>query len=215
MSVASVIDHTLLKPEATSSDIDRLCEEALEFGFAAVCVNGYWVERCTDLLRDSAVGVVSVVDFPLGASPSVVKMMQARELVDRGATELDMVAQLGPIKSGDWERVEGDIAFVASVVSVPLKVIIETAILTEDEIAQASMVARDAGAAFIKTSTGLHPGGGATVDAVRVVRQAVGDGVGVKASGGIRDRAATLAMLEAGATRIGTSSGVEIVGRER
>ncbi len=211
MSVASVIDHTLLKPEATSSDIDRLCDEALEFGFATVCVNGYWVERCADLLKDSRVGVGSVVDFPLGASPSVVKMMQGRELVDRGATELDMVAQLGPIKSGDWERVGGDIAFVASVVSVPIKVIIETAMLTGDEITQASIVARDAGAAFIKTSTGLHPAGGATVDAVRAIRQAVGDGVGVKASGGIRDRAAALAMLEAGATRIGTSSGVAIV----
>lgn len=210
--IAALIDHTLLKAEATRADVERVCDEALEFGFAAVCVNPVWVPLCWARLRGSETRVATVIAFPLGASEPEIKSREASVAISEGADELDMVAAIGHIKSGDWVHVTREIsAVVGAADERPVKVIIETAVLTDAEIARASVIARDCGAAFVKTSTGFHAAGGATTHAVSLICRAVGDAMGVKASGGIRDCGAALRMLAAGATRIGTSSGVNIV----
>lgn len=209
--IAAYVDHTLLRAEASADEIDRLCEEAGEHGFAAVCVNPVWVTRCAGHLAGGDVAVCTVIAFPLGAATTVLKAAEAERAVRDGAGELDMVVALGHVKGGDWRHVRDDIAAVVSAASGALvKAIIETAILTPAEIATVSAIARDAGAAFVKTSTGFHRAGGATTEAVSAIRRAVGGMVGVKASGGVRDCPTALRMLANGATRIGTSNGVAI-----
>ena len=210
--VADFVDHTLLKAEATRADILKLCAEAREHRFAAVCVNPGWVEVCARELAGTGVAVASVCGFPLGATPSAVKAMEAAEAVARGATEVDMVAAIGHIRGGEWAYVEDDIrAVVEASRRALVKVIIESAVLAPEDIIKASAVAKLAGARFVKTSTGFHSAGGATTEAVRLMRLTVGDDLGVKAAGGVRDCATALAMIGAGASRIGTSSGVAFV----
>lgn len=211
-NLARFIDHTLLKPEATRSDIEKLCAESVEHRFAAVCVDGSWVGLCAELLKGTEVKVVTVAGFPHGAMTSSAKANQTAELVALGADEIDMVASIGRIVDGEWDYVEGDIgAVVSSAAGKTVKVILETALLSPTRIVEASAIAMEAGAHFVKTSTGFHPAGGATEEAVALMFAAVGDRLGVKAAGGIGDRATALAMLAAGATRIGTSRGVDLV----
>ena len=212
--VADFVDHTLLKPEATRADIVKLCAEAREHRFAAVCVNPVWVDLCAAELSGTDVAVASVCGFPLGATTPEMKATEAAEAVSRGAAEVDMVAAIGHIKGGEWRHVEDDIRAVVEACrrgGALVKVIIESAVLAPEDIVKASAVAKLAGAHFVKTSTGFHPAGGATVDAVRLMRLTVGDDLGVKAAGGVRDCATALAMIGAGASRIGTSSGVSFV----
>jgi len=207
--IAEFIDHTLLKAESTRADIDQLCSEALEHEFAAVCVNPVWVPLCAARLQGSGVAVATVVGFPLGANQSEIKAAETSLAVRQGATEIDMVAAIGHIKGGDWNHVADDIAAVVRAAAGRLvKVIIESAHLTPVEIIKASALAREAGAQYVKTSTGFHAAGGATAEAVALMRLVVGDSMGVKASGGVRDCATALRMIANGATRIGTSSGV-------
>ena len=209
--MADFIDHTLLKAEATSREIDKLCEEAKEHRFAAVCVNPVWVRRCADRLRGVPVQVATVIGFPLGANTPALKREEARLAVADGATELDMVVALGHLKSGDWSHVAADIAAVVEGAQGRLvKVILESATLTPDEIVRVCTIAREMRADYVKTSTGFHAAGGASVEAVALMRRVVGDAMGVKASGGVRDCESALRMLAAGATRIGTSSGVSM-----
>lgn len=207
--VADFVDHTLLKAEATAAEVDKLCAEAREHRFAAVCVNPVWVEKCAQLLKGSEVAVCTVIGFPLGANTAKVKGLEAADAVARGAHEVDMVAAIGRIKGQDWAAVEDDMrAVVESSGRALVKVIIESAALTQEEIIKTSALAKEAGADFVKTSTGFHAAGGATARAVRLMRLVVGDDLGVKASGGVRDCKTALAMIAAGASRIGTSSGV-------
>ncbi len=207
--IADYIDHTLLKPEATGAEVEQLCAEAREHRFATVCVNPVWVPRCASLLAGSEVGVATVIGFPLGANQPETKAAEAALAVRQGATELDMVAAIGAIKSGDWRHVADDIAAVVRAASGRLvKVIIESAALTPVEIIKASALAKEAGAQYVKTSTGFHAAGGASAEAVALMRLVVGDTMGVKASGGVRECATALKMIGSGATRIGTSSGV-------
>jgi deoxyribose-phosphate aldolase len=210
--VADFVDHTLLKAEATRAELVKLCAEARQHRFAAVCVNGSWVELCVRELRGTDVAVASVVGFPLGAMSSRAKAFEAKEAVTTGANEIDMVAAIGRMKSGEWAAVEDDIRAVVEA-SRPgiVKVIIESAALTPEEIIKACALAKQAGAHFVKTSTGFHPSGGASEQAVRLMRLVVGDALGVKASGGVRECQSALAMIAAGANRIGTSSGVAFV----
>lgn len=212
MSIAKFIDYTLLRPEATRADIERLCAEAREHGFAAVCVNACWVPLCAALMASSGTKVATVVGFPLGANATEVKVFEARSVVDAGADEIDLVASIGHIIDGDWAYVETDIhAVVETGRGKTIKVILETAVLKPAQISEASAISRRAGAHFVKTSTGFHSAGGATVEAVRLMRKAVGDSLGVKASGGIRDCVTALRMIAAGANRIGTSSALKLV----
>lgn len=212
-SVAAMIDHTLLKPDATRRDIETLCREAAEFRFATVCVNPTWVAVCAALLRGSGVGVCSVVGFPLGATTADVKHYETRRAIFDGASEIDMVINIGALKSGDLPIVERDIQAVvgpcrdANVVS---KVIIEAALLTDDEKIAASTLSKAAGADFVKTSTGFASGGATPAD-VALMRRVVGAEMGIKAAGGVRDYAGLKAMVAAGATRVGASAGVRIV----
>jgi deoxyribose-phosphate aldolase len=207
--IAEFIDHTLLKAETTRAEIDQLCIEALDNEFAAVCVNPVWVARCAEKLKGSRVALATVVGFPLGANESEIKAAEAALAIRQGATEIDMVAAIGHIKGGDWNHVADDIAAVVRAASGTLvKVIIESAHLTPVEIIKASALAREAGAQYVKTSTGFHAAGGASAEAVALMRLVVGDAMGVKASGGVRDCATALRMIANGATRIGTSSGV-------
>jgi len=211
--VARLIDHTLLRPEATRYDIEVLCREALDFKFLNVCVNPTWVALAARLLDSSGVGVCAVVGFPLGATTSDVKVCEARRTIANGAREIDMVINIGALKSGDRGGVQRDIEAVAAACRegrALCKAIIEAALLTGDEKAAACMLAQAAGADFVKTSTGFGPGGATAAD-VALMRQVVGPDMGIKAAGGIRDLAARKAMIAAGATRIGTSAGVMIV----
>jgi len=211
--LARMIDHTNLRPEATEEQIIRLCQEAREFDFAAVVVNAAYVELASTQVAGSSVKVACVVGFPLGATLSSVKRFETREALTLGAREIDMVLNLGALKSGKHDFVRGEIQSVAEVTHERdglLKVILETGLLTEDEKRLACELSVKAGADFVKTSTGFL-GGGATVGDVRMMRQIVGPSIGVKASGGIRTAADAKAMLEAGANRIGTSSGVKII----
>ena len=207
--IADFIDHTLLKPEATAREIEQLCAEALEHRFAAVCVNPVWIPLCAKRLTGGAVQLASVIGFPLGASQPEAKAFEAARAVADGATELDMVAAIGHIKSGDWNHVADDIAAVVRAGGGRVvKVIIESATLTPVEIIKVCALAREAGAHYVKTSTGFHAAGGASAEAVALMRLVVGDALGVKASGGVRDCGAALKMIAAGATRIGTSGGI-------
>jgi deoxyribose-phosphate aldolase len=211
--VAALIDHTLLRPEATRRDIEALCREAAEFRFATVCVNPTWVSTAAGRLAGSGVGVCSVVGFPLGASTSDTKAFEARRAIFDGAREIDMVINLGALKSGDLRMVERDIEGVISPCrdcGIVSKVIIEAALLTDDEKVTACTLAKAAGAHYVKTSTGFGPGG-ATPGDVALMRRVVGAEMGVKAAGGVRDLAALKALVAAGATRVGASAGVKIV----
>ena len=212
-SLSHLIDHTLLRPDATHDEIAQLCYEARKHGFASVCVNPSHVKLCADLLKGSDVLTCTVVGFPLGATSTEAKTFEAQKAVRDGAKEVDMVINVGALKSRDYELVEHDIASVATAVHAGgaiLKVIIEAALLTDDEKVAASQLAKVAGADFVKTSTGFGPGG-ATAEDVALMRRVVGPKIGVKASGGIRTRADVQKMVEAGATRIGASASVKIV----
>lgn len=211
-NLASYFDHTLLKPDSTASGILRICDEAKRHRFATVCVNPYWVPLAAEQLAGSGVGVTTVIGFPLGATSTLAKTMEARDAIAAGATEIDMVINVGALKSGMHDEVERDIAAVAQACKgrALLKVIIETGLLTDEEKVKACELAKAAGADYVKTSTGFGPGG-ATAQDIALMRKTVGPQMGVKASGGVRDLAAVRAMIEAGATRIGASASVEIV----
>lgn len=209
---ASLIDHTLLKPEASESDIKKLCNEAVQFGFASVCVNPVWVKKAAEFLRGSTVPVCTVIGFPLGATLPDVKAYEARRSIFNGAREVDMVINVGALKSGDDCAVEDDIRAVAQAAhenGVLCKVIIETALLTDEEKVRACLASKNAGADFVKTSTGFSKGG-ATAEDVALMRRTVGRNLGVKASGGVKGIGDARKMFEAGATRIGASVGVKI-----
>jgi deoxyribose-phosphate aldolase len=204
-TLARVIDHTLLRPEATDAEVAALCAEATDLGVAAVCVSSGRLPLLAPPAADIA--VAAVIGFPSGAHPSGVKAVEAARAVDAGATELDLVVDLGLVRAGEWSAVEADVAAVRSAApSAVLKVIVESAALVGDELEACCQAAEDAGADYVKTSTGFHPAGGATIDAVARMAAAVGGRLGVKASGGIRDAATALAMVEAGATRLGCSA---------
>lgn len=212
-SVASLIDHTILKPEATRQDVERLCREAIQHEFASVCVNPVFAALVSGLLQDSRVKTCAVIGFPLGANLTATKVEEARAAIGNGARELDMVLHVGALKSGDDGVAAQDIKAVVDVCHAAravCKVILETALLTDAEKERACILARDAGADFVKTSTGFGSGG-ATVSDVGLMRRVVGPSVGVKASGGVRSFDDVLKMVEAGANRIGTSSGVKIL----
>ncbi|TKJ40080.1 deoxyribose-phosphate aldolase [candidate division LCP-89 bacterium B3_LCP] len=209
--IAGLIDHTLLKPDASEAQVKQLCEEARRYNFASVCVNPCWISLCAKLLEDTRVKICSVVGFPLGASHSSIKAAEATRAVNDGATELDMVANIGFIKSNRYEEVERDIWEVVKAANgVHVKVIIEACLLSDDEKVKSCLVAKRAGAAFVKTSTGFSTGG-ATLGDVALMRRVVGPAVGVKAAGGVKDLGDVLQMVEAGATRIGASASVAIV----
>jgi deoxyribose-phosphate aldolase len=211
--IAPLIDHTLLKPEANRADIEKLCREAVEFGFASVVVNPSNVKLASRLVEGTPVKVCTVAGFPLGASKKEVKAYEARRAMLDGAREIDMVMNIGALKSADYKTVEDDMRDVKETCgrSVITKVIIETALLTDEEKIKACEIAKRSGMDFVKTSTGFGPGG-ATVEDIRLMRNVVGDKMGVKASGGIRDAETAAKMVEAGATRIGASASVKIVG---
>ena len=209
---ASLIDHTLLKPESSESDIRKLCDEAANFGFASVCVNPVWVKKACEFLKGTGVPVCTVIGFPLGATLSDVKAYETRRAIFNGAQEVDMVINVGALKSGDICTVEDDIRAVTEAAhenDVLCKVIIETALLTDEEKVQACLASKNAGADFVKTSTGFASGG-ATVEDVNLMRRTVGSALGVKASGGVKGIDDARKMFEAGATRIGASVGVKI-----
>ena len=210
-ALARIIDHTELHAYATLVDIEELCDEAVEWGFASVSINSAWTSYCARRLKDTGVNVDTVVGFPLGANTPHTKIEEAREAVKNGAAEIDAVINVGALKSGYGDFVEQEIAaLVRAVQDVPLKVILETSYLTtEEKVAVCEMSVR-AGAAFVKTSTGFGQGG-ATVEDVQLMRKVVGDAIGVKAAGGIRTYGQAVAMIEAGATRLGTSAGVAIL----
>ena len=210
--IAQFIDHTLLKPEATRAAMDTLCEEAISYGFKSACVNSGWVGYVAEALKGTHIAVCSVIGFPLGAMSSAAKAFEARQAVDDGAQELDMVINIGALKSGDQKAVEQDIRAVRLEANRPvvLKVIIETCLLTHEEKIEACEIAQNAGADFVKTSTGFSSGG-ATVEDIMLMRKTVGSDMGVKASGGIKDFETAAAMIAAGATRIGAGAGVTIV----
>jgi len=210
--IAPFIDHTLLKPDATKSEMDQLCKEAIEYKFYSVCVNPYWVSYCARILRGTGIKVASVVGFPLGANESKTKAFETRSAIENGASEIDMVINIGALKSGDAKMVEEDIRSVirAKRSTTVLKVIIETCLLTDDEKVLACEIAKKVGADFVKTSTGFSKGG-ATVEDVALMRRVVGPKMGVKAAGGIRSFEDAKSMILAGANRIGTSASVKIV----
>lgn len=211
--IATMIDHTLLKPDATQDQIAQLCYEARKYGFAAVCVNPTHVKLCAELLKGSPVHVCTVVGFPLGATPPEVKAYEAQQSIDHGAVEVDMVINIGALKSKDYALVERDIATVARTCHAGgalLKVIIEAALLSDEEKVIACQLAKAAKADYVKTSTGFGPGG-ATAHDVELMRRAVGPEMGVKAAGGIKSYQDAEAMVKAGATRIGASAGIKIV----
>ncbi|RYX99621.1 deoxyribose-phosphate aldolase [bacterium] len=211
LNLASFIDHTLLKPEATESQVIQLCEEAKKYNFASVCVNPGFVPLSAKLLAGSPVMVCTVIGFPLGATTSETKAFETRQAIAQGANEIDMVINVGALKSKDYAKVEEDIRAVVNACNgTTLKVILETALLTDDEKIKACELSVKAGANFVKTSTGFGPSG-ATEDDIALMRRVVGPDLGVKASGGIRDTDTTIRMLKAGATRVGASASVAIV----
>ncbi|MDZ4861216.1 MAG: deoxyribose-phosphate aldolase [Candidatus Hydrogenedentes bacterium] len=211
VELAAMIDHTLLRADATQSEIATLCDEATQFGFAAVSINPAWVTFCAKRLSGSGMNVNATVGFPLGANTARIKVDEAKEAVKNGATELDMVINVGALKSGYTDFVESEIAAVVKAArDVPVKIILETGFLTQGEKVSVCEMSARSGAAFVKTSTGFGRAG-ATTDDVALLRQIVGKTMGVKAAGGIRGYADAMAMLAAGANRIGTSSGVGIL----
>jgi deoxyribose-phosphate aldolase len=212
LKLAALIDHTLLKPEATEEEVVKLCAEAREYHFCSVCVNTSWVSRCRDLLRGSGVKVCCVVGFPLGAMDSRSKAYETREAIANGADEIDMVVNIGALKSKDYAAVEKDIRSVVQAARTKVtKVILETGLLTDEEKVIACQLAKKANATFVKTSTGFVKGSIATAEDIALMRRTVGPRMGVKASGGVRSLADAQKMIAAGATRIGASSGVAIV----
>jgi deoxyribose-phosphate aldolase len=213
LDIARMIDHTLLKPDATQQEIAQLCFEARKYDFASVCVNPTWVSLCAQLLKGSPVRVCTVIGFPLGATSSEAKAFETETAIQQGATEIDMVINIGALKARDLDTVARDIRGVVNVAhshGIIVKVIIETSLLSDEEKTIASLTAREAGADFVKTSTGFA-GGGATVHDVELMRRAVGPGMGVKASGGVRTYEDAASLIKAGATRIGASAGVKII----
>ncbi len=213
--IASFIDHTALKPDTTLEQIEKLCHEAMEYGFASVCVNPCYVAHCHRILKASDVKVCTVIGFPLGANTTATKEAETVEAVKNGAAEVDMVINIGAIKSGHYELVKNDIAAVVKAAgdSAIVKVILETCLLTDEEKIAACKMCKEAGAHFVKTSTGFSTGG-ATIEDIRLMRQAVGPDLGIKASGGIRDYKTARAMVDAGASRIGASASIAIVKNE-
>ncbi len=211
MNIAKYIDHTILKPIAQRKDIEKLCNEAKEYSFASVCVNPCWVAYASELLKGSSVKVCTVIGFPLGANDSVVKAFEAKHAIEQGASEVDMVINIGALKAGEYDLVKKDIQAVreASAGKI-LKVIIETSYLTDEEKQRVCKICAEVGADFVKTSTGFSDGGATTQD-VALMAASAGSKVKVKASGGIRTREDALKMIEAGASRLGTSSGIKIV----
>jgi deoxyribose-phosphate aldolase len=216
-AVSGMIDHTLLKPDATRSEIEKLCREAAEFHFATVCINPVWVALSAARLRGTGVGVCSVVGFPLGATTADVKNFETRRAIFDGATEIDMVINVGALRSGDLRAVERDIEAVTEPCrqcGITSKVIIEAALLSDEEKITACTLSKAAGADFVKTSTGFGPGGATAAD-VALMRRVVGAEMGVKAAGGVRDLEGLKAMVAAGASRVGASAGVKIVQESR
>lgn len=220
LELAKMIDHTILKANATQSDIEKLCDEAKKYNFASVCVNPYWIPLASDLLKNSTVKVCTVIGFPLGATSSESKAYETEIAILQGADEVDMVINVGAMKNNKTDIVENDILSVVNSArktgktqnkNIIVKVILETCYLTKDEIKNACICAKNAGADFVKTSTGFGTGGATTED-VALMKQTVGETMQVKASGGIRDYETAIKMIEAGATRLGTSSGISIVG---
>ena len=220
LELAKMIDHTILKANATQSDIEKLCDEAKKYNFASVCVNPYWVPLASDLLKNSTVKVCTVIGFPLGATSSESKASETEIAILHGADEVDMVINVGAMKNNKTDIVENDILSVVNSArktgktqnkNIIVKVILETCYLTKDEIKKSCICAKNAGADFVKTSTGFGTGG-ATVEDVSLMKETVGSSMEVKASGGIRDYETAIKMIEAGATRLGTSSGISIVG---
>ncbi len=211
-SLNTYIDHTILKANATKRQVQEICKEAMEYQFASVCVNSCWAGYCSELLKDSPVKVCSVVGFPLGAMKSECKAFEAKKCVIDGAEEIDMVINVGMLLNDDLEGFEKDIRLVREACGpgVVLKVIIETCLLDDEQKVIACRIAKNCGADFVKTSTGFSTGG-ATVEDIRLMRKTVGDNVGVKASGGVRSYEDAAAVIEAGANRIGASSGVSIM----
>lgn len=212
MNIAGMIDHTLLKADATETEIRRITEEAKKYEFASVCVNPGWVKFCAEQLAGTKVKVCTVIGFPLGATTSAVKAFETKDAIANGATEVDMVINIGALKDGNNELVQSDIQSVvdAAAGKALVKVIIETSLLTDEEKVRACELAVKAGADYVKTSTGFSTGG-ATPEDVALMRKTVGESTGVKASGGVRSREDMDRMIEAGATRIGASSGVKIM----
>ena len=216
-SIARMIDHTLLKPEATKQQIEELCAEAKEYNFASVCINPSFVKLCADLLRDTSVKVCTVIGFPLGATSSDAKAYETEKAIRDGAREVDMVLNVGMLKSGEYDYVRNDISGVVAAAhrhGVLTKVIIETGLLTDEEKVKACALAKKAGADFVKTSTGFAKGG-ATVGDIALMRRVVGPELGVKASGGVRTQEQALALIASGADRIGASASVKIVTGEK
>ena len=215
MKIAGLIDHTALKPDTTREQIEVLCKEAIEYDFASVCVNPCYVKLCGELLKDYRIKVCTVIGFPLGATTTAVKVAEAEEAVKNGATEVDMVINVGAIKSGDFDLAKSDVAAVVQAVKgkALVKVILETCLLTEDEKVRCCNICKEAGADFVKTSTGFSTGG-ATVEDIKLMRSIVKPSLGVKASGGIRDYKTAKAMVDAGASRIGASASIAIVSEE-
>lgn len=211
MKFNKLIDHTLLKPEATKTQIEKLCSEAKEYDFKSVCVNPYYVKYAKELLKESDVLVCTVIGFPLGQNTTAIKVAETKDAIQNGADEIDMVINIGALKSKDKDYVLNEIKEIRNACKgKTLKVIIETCLLTDEEKITACKLSKEAGADFVKTSTGFSTHG-ATVEDVKLMRETVGEDMGVKASGGIRDRDTALKMVEAGATRLGVSAGVEIV----
>ncbi|GGH84946.1 deoxyribose-phosphate aldolase [Pullulanibacillus pueri] len=213
--IAKYIDHTALKPDIKRHDIIKLCEEAKAYEFASVCVNPFWVKTAAELLAESPVKVCTVIGFPLGANTTETKVYETVNAIQNGAEEIDMVINIGALKDDQQELVKEEIEAVVEATEerAIVKVILETCLLTSEEIETASRLSKEAGAHFVKTSTGFSSGG-ATIEAVKLMRATVGDLMGVKASGGIRDLETAQAMIDAGASRIGASSGVSIVKAE-
>lgn len=211
-NISAYIDHTILKPDATTEQVRKLCREAREFGFASVCVNPWFVSLVMEELCESAVKVCTVIGFPLGATTTAAKVAETREAVSNGAQEVDMVINVGALKEGSFKYVKGDIEAVveAAKPKAIVKVILETCLLTDEEKQKACLLAREAGADFVKTSTGFSTGGAAVED-IRLMRNTIGSSMGVKASGGIRSYETAAAMIEAGASRIGASASVAII----
>lgn len=213
MSVAKMIDHTLLKPDATQEEIEQLIKEAKQYDFASVCINASWVQLAAQQLKETEIDVCTVVGFPLGATTTAVKKYEAEEALESGANEIDMVMNIGALKSGNDELVQAEIETIAILVhryNGLLKVILETSLLSDEQIERACQLAVAAGTDYVKTSTGFN-GDGATVEAVSLMRRTVGEKVGVKASGGIRTKDDLQRMIVAGANRVGASSSIELI----
>jgi deoxyribose-phosphate aldolase len=211
--LTKVIDHTNLRPDATEADVLKLCKEAVDFGFYSVCVNPYWVSKAKFALRGQIIRICAVAGFPLGASKTAVKAKEAEEIVRDGGTEVDMVVNIGRLKEGNYKAVESDIAAVRAAIgtNITLKVIIEAALLSQEQKKEAARLVVSTGADFVKTSTGFNAAGGATANDVALLRSVVGTRAKVKAAGGIRNLQAAMDMLNAGADRIGTSASVAII----